>query len=95
MSQASAKKIRREMRKRWRDLGMTPENMEKLLSEKVEAEFEERVALVHLSVAADFEDRLRPRPRFCPEWVWARIVRRVIAPPPPAPETKDDEVPEA
>lgn len=82
MSQKGAKKMRRMMRQHFRRQGVTADAVEERVraevGARVEAEYGTLVEQAERAVRFRLQQRIRPRPRWCPAFVWRRVVARVI-----------------
>ena len=90
MSGKKAKKLRKELRAQLQHAQIDADYFDRRVEERVDAAFEEVVRKTASKIRAEYEKRLRPKPRFCPAWLWKRMQRLVLLPEPEAPSTPAD-----
>lgn len=92
MSQSRARAVRRQIKRGLEGQGLDAEGLRAAFDKKVADEWDATVNAVVVAVSRKYEARQRARPRYCPHWLWSRIVARVIAPPTVADPPKFDDV---
>lgn len=78
MSERQAKKQKRDMRRYFRNAGLTPEALQAKMQAAADARADEVMETV---IEARTAARMKPRPKWLPDWAWRRLVTLVMSEP--------------